>query len=218
MSAPIIAYIRVSTDKQGKSGLGLGAQRKAVAQFAANEAFRVAAEFVEIETGKGADALDKRPQLAAALKKAKQIKAPIVVSKLDRLSRDVHFISGLMTKRVPFIVAALGKNVDPFMLHIYAALAEKERALISERTRVALAAAKERGVRLGNQKQADANKAAAAARDADLRPIFEAMRDEPYRDIAQSLTDRGIKTPRGGDVWNQVTVMRAMKRLGIAGK
>jgi DNA invertase Pin-like site-specific DNA recombinase len=88
--------------------------------------------------------------------------------------------------------------------------------LISERTKVALQAAKERGVRLGNQKQADANKAAAAARDADLRPILEAMREQPYRDIAQELTDRGIRTPRGGDVWNQVTVMRVMKRLGIA--
>jgi DNA invertase Pin-like site-specific DNA recombinase len=216
MPAPIIAYYRVSTEKQGRSGLGLEAQRKAVAQFAANEAFEVAGEFVEVETGKGADALDKRPQLAQALRHAKKRKAPIVVAKLDRLSRDVHFISGLMTQRVPFIVAALGRNVDPFMLHIYAALAEKERALISERTKVALQAAKERGVRLGNQKQADANKAAAAARDADLRPILEAMREQPYRDIAQELTDRGIRTPRGGDVWNQVTVMRVMKRLGIA--
>jgi DNA invertase Pin-like site-specific DNA recombinase len=218
MPAPIIAYYRVSTEKQGRSGLGLEAQRKAVAQFAANEAFEVAGEFVEVETGKGADALDKRPQLAQALRHAKKLKAPIVVAKLDRLSRDVHFISGLMTQRVPFIVAALGRNVDPFMLHIYAALAEKERALISERTKVALQAAKERGVRLGNQKQADANKAAAAARDADLRPILEAMREQPYRDIAQELTDRGIRTPRGGDVWNQVTVMRVMKRLGIAGQ
>ena len=106
MPAPIIAYIRVSTNKQGKSGLGLSAQRDAIAGFAASEFLEVVAEFVEIETGKGADALDKRPQLAAALRKAKQIKAPITVSKLDRLSRDVHFISGLMTKRVPFIVAA----------------------------------------------------------------------------------------------------------------
>ena len=86
-------------------------------------------QFVEIETGKGADALDKRPQLAAALKLAKKIKQPIVVAKLDRLSRDVHFISGLMSQKVPFIVAQLGRNVDPFMLHIYAALAEKERAI-----------------------------------------------------------------------------------------
>jgi DNA invertase Pin-like site-specific DNA recombinase len=93
---------------------------------------------------------------------------------------------------------------------------EKERALISERTKVALQAARERGVRLGNQKQADANKAAAAARDFNLRPILEAMLERPYRDIAQELTDRGIRTPRGGNVWNQVTVMRVMKRLGIA--
>jgi DNA invertase Pin-like site-specific DNA recombinase len=110
MPAAIIGYIRVSTDKQGKSGLGLEAQREAIARFAAAESLE--------------DALDKRP-LAAALRRAKQLGAHIAVSKLDRLSRDVHFISGLMTKRVPFIVAQLGRNVDPFMLHIYAALARK---------------------------------------------------------------------------------------------
>jgi len=217
MPAPIIAYIRVSTDKQGKSGLGLEAQRDAIARFAASESLEIAGEFIEVETGKGADALDKRPQLATALRKAKQVKAPIVVSKLDRLSRDVHFISGLMTKRVPFIVAALGKNVDPFMLHIYAALAEKERSLISERTRDALAKAKQRGVVLGNPGLGKMVTDATAARDADLRPILEAMRDQTYREIAQALTDRGIKTPRGGDTWNQVTVMRSMRRLGITG-
>jgi DNA invertase Pin-like site-specific DNA recombinase len=218
MPAPIIAYIRVSTDKQGKSGLGLEAQRDAITRFAASEALEAAGEFVEIETGKGADALDKRPQLAAALRKAKHIKAPIVVSKLDRLSRDVHFISGLMTKRVPFIVAALGKNVDPFMLHIYAALAEKERSMISERTRDALAKAKQRGVVLGNPNVGTMNTQAAAARDAKLQPILEAMWEKPYRDIAQELSNRNIPTPRGGDLWNAMTVMRAMKRLGIAGK
>jgi DNA invertase Pin-like site-specific DNA recombinase len=218
MPAPIIAYIRVSTGKQGKSGLGLSAQRDAIVRFARAEALEVVAEFIEVETGKGADALDKRPQLAAALRKAKQIKAPITVSKLDRLSRDVHFISGLMTKRVPFIVAALGKNVDPFMLHIYAALAEKERSMISERTRDALAKAKQRGVVLGNPGLGKMVTEATAARDADLRPILEAMQGQPLREIAQALTDRGIKTPRGGNTWNQVTVMRAMKRLDIRGK
>jgi DNA invertase Pin-like site-specific DNA recombinase len=217
MATPIIGYIRVSTDKQGKSGLGLEAQREAIARFAAAEALEVAGEFIEVETGKGADALDKRPQLAAALRKAKQIKAPIVVSKLDRLSRDVHFISGLMTKRVPFIVAALGKNVDPFMLHIYAALAEKERSLISERTRDALAKAKQRGVVLGNPNVGKMNTEAAAARDAKLKPILEAMWEMPYREIAQELTDRGIPAPRGG-VWSAMSVMRSMKRLGIAGR
>jgi DNA invertase Pin-like site-specific DNA recombinase len=123
-----------------------------------------------------------------------------------------------MTKRVPFIVAALGKNVDPFMLHIYAALAEKERTMISERTKDALAKAKQRGVVLGNPNVGKMVSEATAARDAILRPVLEAMCDHPYRDIAQELTDRGIKTPRGGDTWNQVTVMRAMKRLGIAAK
>ena len=215
MSTPIIAYYRVSTPSQGRSGLGLEAQRKAVVQFARSEGLEPVEEFIDIETGKGADALEKRPQLAAALRKAKKLNAPIVVAKLDRLSRDVHFISGLMSQRVPFIVAALGRNVDPFMLHIYAALAEKERALISERTKVALQAAKERGVQLGNQAQADANKAAAAARDAQLRPILETMWEMPYRHIADELTDRGIPAPRGG-AWNAMSVMRCMKRLGIA--
>ena len=218
MPAPIIAYIRVSTDKQGKSGLGLSAQRDAIARFAASESLEVAGEFIEIESGKGADALDKRPQLAAALRKAKQIKAPITVSKLDRLSRDVHFISGLMTKRVPFIVAALGKNVDPFMLHIYAALAEKERSMISERTRDALAKAKQRGVVLGNPNVGKMNTEAAATRDAELKPILETMWELPYREIAEELTTRNIPTPRGGEQWNAMSVMRAMKRLGITGK
>ena len=109
-------------------------------------------------------------------------------------------------------------NASPFMLHIKAAVAEEERRLISQRTRDALAAAKERGVQLGNQKQADANKAAAATRDAQLRPILEKMSDLTYREIAQRLTDRGIKTPRGGDLWNATTVMRVLKRLDMAGK
>jgi DNA invertase Pin-like site-specific DNA recombinase len=182
MPAAIIGYIRVSTDKQGKSGLGLEAQREAIARFAAAESLEVVGEFIEVETGKGADALDKRPQLAAALRRAKQLGAHIAVSKLDRLSRDVHFISGLMTKRVPFIVAQLGRNVDPFMLHIYAALAEKERAMISERTRDALAKAKQRGVVLGNPNVGKMNTEAAAARDAKLKPVLEAMRGKPYRE------------------------------------
>jgi DNA invertase Pin-like site-specific DNA recombinase len=145
----IVTYLRVSTGRQGRSGLGLEAQREAVESFAAREGYEVAHEFVEVESGKGSDALDKRPQLADALQRARRLRCAILVAKLDRLSRDVHFISGLMSKRVPFVVAELGNDVDPFMLHIYAALAEKERALISARTRAALAAAKARGVKLG---------------------------------------------------------------------
>jgi DNA invertase Pin-like site-specific DNA recombinase len=100
--------------------------------------FLITAEYSEFETGKGADALDRRPQLAAALAAARKAKCSIVVSKLDRLSRDVAFVSGLMAQRVPFIVAELGRDADPLMLHLYAALAEKERRLISERTMAAL--------------------------------------------------------------------------------
>ena len=104
-----IAYYRVSTARQGRSGLGIEAQRDAVARFAAVEGFELIAEFVEIETGKGADALDRRPQLAAALAAGRARKCPVIVAKLDRLSRDVAFISGLMAQRVPFIVAELGR-------------------------------------------------------------------------------------------------------------
>jgi len=103
------------------------------------------AEFVEVETGKGSDALDRRPQLSAAQKMAQKRKAPIIVAKLDRLSRDVHFISGLMTHRTPFIVAELGADADPFVLHLYAALAEQERRLISQRTRTRSLPRKRRG-------------------------------------------------------------------------
>jgi DNA invertase Pin-like site-specific DNA recombinase len=146
---PAISYIRVSTQKQGRSGLGLEAQQAALARFAEAEGFTFAKAFQEVETAKGDDALDRRPQLAAAIKAARKAKAPIIVAKLCRLSRDVHFISGLMAHKVPFIVAELGPDADPFMLHIYAALAEKERRLISQRTREALQAAKAKGVKLG---------------------------------------------------------------------
>ena len=133
-----IAYFRVSTQRQQRSGLGIEAQRATVARFAEAEGLTIIAEYVEAETGKGADALDRRPQLAAALAAAKSAKCSVLVSKLDRLSRDVAFVSGLMAQRVPFIVAELGRDADPFMLHLYAALAEKERRLISERTQAAL--------------------------------------------------------------------------------
>ena len=128
-----IAYYRVSTARQGRSGLGIEAQRAAVARFAEAEGFTLTAEFTEIETGKGADALDRRPRLAAALAAGRAGKCPVIVAKLDRLSRDVAFVASLMAQRVPFIVAEVGADADPFMLHLYAALAEKERRLIARR-------------------------------------------------------------------------------------
>jgi DNA invertase Pin-like site-specific DNA recombinase len=155
---PLVTYIRVSTTRQGRSGLGIEAQRAALARFADAEGFEIVREFIEVETGKGADALDRRPQLAAALAEARKRRCAVAVAKLDRLSRDVHFISGLMAHRVPFLVAELGPDVDPFILHLFAALAEKERALISARTRAALQAAKERGVKLGGPRLRQARK------------------------------------------------------------
>ena len=132
---PVIAYRRLSKERKGgKPPLGLDAQQTIIDAFCKAEGYEVIGAFSEIETGKGSDALDRRPQLAAALAKARKRKCSVLVAKLDRLSRDVAFISGLMAKRVPFIVCELGADVDPFMLHIYAAFAERERRLISQRT------------------------------------------------------------------------------------
>ena len=152
-----IGYCRVSTAEQGKSGLGLEAQRAAVETFAKREGFLVSDWFTEVQSGKRvSDTLDERPQLQAALKAGKAAKCPILVSRIDRLSRDVHFISGLMVQRVEFIACELGLVADPFMLLLFAALAEKERAMISQRTKAALAALKARGVKLGNPRPRDA--------------------------------------------------------------
>jgi DNA invertase Pin-like site-specific DNA recombinase len=182
---------------------------------------------VEVETGKGCDALDRRPQLAAALKRAKAEKCPVIVAKLDRLSRDVAFISGLMAQRVAFIVAELGPDVDPFMLHIYAALAEKERALISVRTKDALTAAKARGVRLGNPKNLDAageaGRAALAQRAdrhaANVLPLIDDIRRggaKSLREIAAQLTARGVRTARGG-AWTATAVKNVLDRRELVG-
>jgi DNA invertase Pin-like site-specific DNA recombinase len=208
----LIAYYRVSTQKQGRSGLGLDAQRAAVHAFANSEGLEVLGEWIEVETGKGADALDRRPQLAAALKAAKDIGGAVVVAKLDRLSRDVAFIAGLMAQRVPFIVANLGANADPFMLHIYAALAEQERRMISDRTKVALAGAKARGVQLGNQVQAAANRQDAIARAEELRPLFTDYQNLSARQMAHILNGRKIPTPTGAS-WSGNTVTRVRERL-----
>jgi DNA invertase Pin-like site-specific DNA recombinase len=220
---PAVAYVRVSRPRQGRSGLGLEAQRAAVEQFAQTYGYRVEDIFSEVETGKGADALDRRPQLAAAIKRARQLgnggvkkAAPVIVAKLDRLSRDVHFISGLMTHRVPFIVTELGPDVDPFMLHIHAAVAEKERSLIARRTREALAAAKARGMKLGDpeigeRKRVEADAYAETLREA-VTPLAQA--GLTTRAIAKELNDQGLKPPRGG-VWQAPQIMRLLARLEL---
>jgi DNA invertase Pin-like site-specific DNA recombinase len=209
---PAIAYIRVSTRKQS---LGLEAQQTTLARFAEAEGYRLIETFQEMETGKGHDALDRRPQLAASLKAAKQHKAPIIVAKLDRLSRDVHFISGLMVHKTPFIVAELGADADPFMLHLYAALAEKERRLISQRTKDALAAAKARGVKLGGlNAKGIKNRDAAKERAQALLPILAELNGMSARAIATQLNVRNVPTPNGGP-WYAVTVIRVQRRLEV---
>ncbi|BDA86369.1 resolvase [Aureimonas sp. SA4125] len=221
-SRTLVAYYRVSTDRQGKSGLGLDAQRMAIAQFASANGFHTIEAFEEIETAKGADALERRPKLAAALASARRHKCAVVVAKLDRLSRDVAFIAGLMAQRVPFIVAELGADADPFMLHVYAALAEKERAMIAARTKAALQQKKAAGAKLGNRTNlAEASKAGAAsnAKEADafaanVLPVIASIRDAgttSHRGIAEVLNARAVRTARGG-TWTAVQVGRVLAR------
>jgi DNA invertase Pin-like site-specific DNA recombinase len=216
-----VAYYRVSTAQQGRSGLGIEAQKAAIQRFCEAESIEVVAEFTEVETGKGADALDRRPELAKALAAARRAKCPVLVAKLDRLSRDVHFISGLMAHRVPFVVAELGADADPFMLHLYAALAEKERSLISARTKAALAVRKAQGVKLGNPRAAEAAKLAHAATRAqadrfaaNTMPVVEQIQAagaRTTREIAKALNDRGVRTARGG-AWHPGTVSNLLRR------
>jgi DNA invertase Pin-like site-specific DNA recombinase len=214
-----VSYIRVSKLKQGRSGLGLEAQQAAIRAFCAQHGYKIEAEYREIETGKGADALVRRPELAAAMKTARKLgkggkahAAPVIIAKLDRLSRDVHFISGLMVQRVPFIVTELGADVDPFMLHIHAAVAEKERHRIAQRTKEALAAAKARGQQLGNPEIGNARKAEADLHAERLRPIIDPLRELPAKRISAILNDRKVTAPRGGK-WQATQVIRLLNRL-----
>ncbi len=218
----VVCYYRVSTVGQGRSGLGLEAQREACRQFANTHGFDIARHFEETETAKGADALDRRPILAKALAEARKLKCPVLVAKLDRLSRDVAFISGLMASRVPFIVAEYGPDVDSFMLHIYAAVAEKERLMISERTRAALAAKRQQGIKLGNPTNladAQARGQATQKRRADQHAanVLPLIRDiqrlgiTSLAGIADALNGRGVATARGGN-WHAASVGRILRR------
>jgi len=215
-----VTYLRVSTDRQGKSGLGLDAQRKAVADHVAGKG-EIAAEYVEIESGKKND----RPQLARALAEAKRIGAVLLIAKLDRLARNVAFIANLLEAGVE-IAAADMPEANRFLLHVMAAVAEHEAQAISDRTRAALAAAKARGVslgwsmpgRAGEQRQAARKGAERNARKADqhaanVLPVIRqvAARGASLRQIADELNTRGIKTARGG-LWYAATVRNVMAR------
>lgn len=216
-----VAYIRVSTERQGRSGLGLEAQEAAIARYAEDHRLSLAATYIETASGKGADALETRPELAAALDHARRLRCPVVVAKLDRLSRDVAFIASLMSRRVPIVACDLGPDADPLMLHIYAAFAEHERSLISRRTADALAAARARGVRLGNPRLAEARSLALGGRDESDRaalvravaPRLQALQASgttSLRGLATALNDAGVPGLRGGK-WTAPSVKRAMR-------
>lgn len=212
-----VAYYRVSTQRQGRSGLGLDAQRQAVDALVSARGGQLVAAFEEIETGKGANALSKRPQLRAALDRARSARATLVIAKLDRLARNVHFISGLIEQRVP-IVAADMPDADITMLHIYAAMAEREARITSERTKAALAAAKARGTELGSNGRVLAIQNRQAALDAlePLRPVLAELRAEglTVRAMADRLNASGCATPHGGR-WHASNLHRALERLGV---
>lgn len=211
-----VAYYRVSTARQGKSGLGLDAQKAAVASYVLGKGGEVAAEFIEAESGKNND----RPKLHMALAEAKKVGAVLLISTLDRLGRDVHLISGLMKATDTNFVVADDPHAGPLMLHIKAAIAEEEGRKISERTKAALAVAKSRGVKLGwamperkqEQQRASARSAAVRKAKADtfaanILPVIRSLQEQglSLRGIAQALNDRGVKTARGGQ-WYATTV------------
>lgn len=210
-----VAYYRVSTDRQGKSGLGLEAQRESVRSYLNGGDWTLIDSFFEVESGKKND----RPQLAAALDLCRRRKATLVIAKLDRLARNVAFISRLMESGVDF-VAADNPHATKLLIHLLAAFAEHERDQISARTKAALAAAKARGVKLGNPENLqhsrgnEERKAAAAARAADLAPIVAEIRAggaSSLREIAAALNARAIPTVSGGK-WSATQVSRLLSR------
>ncbi len=215
-----VAYYRVSTQQQGRSGLGLDAQRKAVEDYLNGGRWTLIAQFTEVETGKGADALDKRPQLRAALDLCRKRKATLVIAKLDRLARNVHFVSGLIESGVEFCAVDMPK-ANKTMIQMYAVMSEWERDAISKRTKEALAAAKVRGVVLGrtgpqNVKKMNEQRHADAQAHADnLRATLRGLQKQglSQRAIADELNRLGIKARRGG-VWQLRTVQRVLARVG----
>jgi DNA invertase Pin-like site-specific DNA recombinase len=222
-----VEYFRVSTEKQGRSGLGLEAQQEAVRRFLRDGDQTIKPPFVEVESGKN----DDRPQLRAAMDVCRKTGATLLIAKLDRLARDVAFIATLMKSDVRFVACDM-PDADPFRLHIEAAIAEEEARRISQRTKAALAAAKARGVKLGGyrgyalsedqrarglDRSAEVRADAAAQRAAGLLPVVEAIRAEGTTSmgaIAKALNERHIPTAAGGQ-WHPMSVSRLLKRLEV---
>jgi DNA invertase Pin-like site-specific DNA recombinase len=231
---PAVGYLRVSTQEQGRSGLSLAAQRFDINAFGAREGFRVTSWYQDIQTGAGKDPLLLRPGLAAALTDARSAHCPLIVSRLDRLSRNVHFIAGLMEHKVHFVVAAFGRDIDDFTLHIYASIAQQERKMIAERVRAAALIAKSQGRKFGLQLRpkswqrkvsalgraalvAEANDRARAYRvhvEWALKQRGVKGRPISYAAAARKLNARGISTPLGGR-WRGHHLQRMARRLAL---
>lgn len=214
-----VAYYRVSTAKQGQSGLGLQAQREAVAVYLNGGDWQLIAEFTEVETGKGSNALAKRPELQRAIAYAKKNKATLVIAKLDRLARNVHFIAGLLESGADFVAADM-PEADRAMIQMMSVFAELEARRISERTKAALAQAKKNGVKLGNPQLAETlnkpriEKANAFAEG--MRSILTGFKAQgmTQRAMLAELSRMGFKTPRGNE-WSLLQLQNTLKRLGI---
>lgn len=212
-----VAYYRVSTQRQGASGLGIEAQRHTVSQYLAGSARTTVGEFVEVETGKGSNALEKRPQLRLALEMCKKTGATLLIAKLDRLARNVHFVSGLIETSVDFIAADM-PNANKVMIQMHAVMSEWERDQISERTKAALAAAKARGVVLGATGPAnlktcnDLRQQKAQEFRERLRPVLDGMLAQGLtrRAMVERLNALGIKAPMGG-AWSLGQVQRLVR-------
>ena len=222
----IIAYLRVSTEKQGAFGLGIGAQREAIRNYLSGGDWTVIDEFTEVESGRRPD----RPELERALALARVHRCPVIVAKLDRLTRSVAFLSRLIEADVDVRFCDLPQLEGPqgrFLLHSMASVAEFETGLISQRTKAALAAAKARGVKLGGHRPGHrilpkvgiagraAQSARATARAIDLQPIIEELRRNgcvSLQTLARGLSERGIPTARGKPVWTAVQVARVLGR------
>lgn len=213
-----IAYFRVSTQKQGASGLGLDAQKEAVGRFLNGGEWELAAEYQEVETGKGSDALAKRPQLKAALAACRKEGATLIIAKLDRLARNVHFVSGLMESKVKFVACDM-PEANELTIHIMAAFAEHEAKRISQRTKDALAIAKSRGTVLGKAGAAnlrpniEARQKTANEFATRLRPLLDGMkaRNLSQRAMVDELNMVGLPAQNGG-TWRLAQVQRVLSR------
>jgi len=217
-----VSYLRVGTGRQGRSGLGLEAQRKAVDDFLNGGDSKVVREFVEVESGKKSD----RPILAEAIKACRLYGAKLVIAKIDRLSRDAHFLLGLEKAGIDFVAADM-PNANRLTVGIMAMIAEEERRMISRRTKDALAAARRRGVKLGGYRAGskltakarragqEANARIAAERAAYVSPVIAELRAAgatSLRAIAAGLNGRGILTARGIGDWSATQVLRVLAR------